>query len=475
MILAPANPALHNHSVCRTLRHDRDGLRKTPYNRGLRNDSRFNFKTSFPKRFDKATRVAISSHGPAAPAGKALPLPPGGIPDWLPEQAVTYLVHTCGGLGIRALARVKGCHASTVLRQVRRVEAWRDDPLVDEALDGFARAFATASRTGLPLTEVTTLMSSPPSTPPRPEARDAIPPEAAAGSSAAGAQALPRVARPDARIEREARRVLRRLCEKGAFLAVASSMEKAVVLREVVPGKQNRIAVVDRDVAHAFALQEWIACERAGKIAVYTITTVGRAALKRLLTEERLAREPQVGFAETQSPFAAQHRLFAERRVMNRDGAGEECLRFNLAESPLTVLGRKRDKDGIAYLTPDLIEAGERLREDFEHAQMGPRITQNWERFLTGAGSTGAAAGTRGPAEGPGDARCRVARALEALGPGLSDIVFRVCCFLEGLETAEKRLGWSARSGKVVLKIALERLARHYGIAAATEAERRAG
>ena len=47
---------------------------------------------------------------------------------------------------------------------------------------------------------------------------------------------------------------------------------------------------------------------------------------------------------------------------------------------------------------------------------------------------------------------------MEALGPGLSDIVFRVCCFLEGLETAEKRLGWSARSGKVVLKIALERL-----------------
>ena len=60
----------------------------------------------------------------------------------------------------------------------------------------------------------------------------------------------------------------------------------------------------------------------------------------------------------------------------------------------------------------------------------------------------------------------RVAKAMEALGPGLSDIVFRICCFLEGLETAEKRLGWSARSGKVVLKIALERLAAHYRIAA---------
>ena len=79
----------------------------------------------------------------------------------------------------------------------------------------------------------------------------------------------------------------------------------------------------------------------------------------------------------------------------------------------------------------------------------------------------------RGPAEGPQDARVRVAKAMEALGPGLSDIVFRICCFLEGLETAEKRLGWSARSGKVVLKIALERLAMHYGIA--TGPQRKAG
>lgn len=273
------------------------------------------------------------------------------------------------------------------------------------------------------------------------------------------------------RIEREARRILRRLCEKGAFLAVAPSMEKAVVLREVVPGKQNRIAVVDRDVAHAFALQEWIACEKAGKIACYAITSVGRAALKRLLCDERAGR-PQMaeGFAEAQAPFQApfqaQHRFFAEREVMAEDGSGVRRLRFNLAESPLSVLGRKRDKDGVAYLPAELIEAGERLREDFELAQMGPRVAQNWDRFLT-AGGRGQMLAGAGQAEGPQDARARVAKAMEALGPGLSDIVFRICCFLEGLETAEKRLGWSARSGKVVLKIALERLAQHYGLRAA--------
>lgn len=371
------------------------------------------------------------------------------LPGWLPEHAVTYLAHTRDGLPLRELARVKGCHPSTVMRQVRRVEAWRDDPLIDEAL-GRLEVEASAEIVRSAVTREFPAMSTAAAAAPEP--RDA--------SGMTGA---------DPRIEREARRILRRLCEKGAFLAVAPEMERAVVLREVVPGRQNRIAVVDRDVAHAFALQEWIACEKAGKIACYVITAVGRAALKRLLSVERTARAPKSGFAEAQSPFQEQHRFFAERVV--NDGTGERKLRFNLAESPLSVLGRKRDKGGAAYLGADLIEAGERLREDFELAQMGPRIAQNWERFLT-AGGRGDLSQGRGPGEGPSKARNRVTQALEALGPGLSDIVFRVCCFLEGLETAEKRLGWSARSGKVVLKIGLERLASHYQIPAGT---RRAG
>ena len=56
----------------------------------------------------------------------------------------------------------------------------------------------------------------------------------------------------------------------------------------------------------------------------------------------------------------------------------------------------------------------------------------------------------------------RVAAALRDLGPGLGDVALRCCCFLEGLEVAEKRLGWAARSGKIVLRIALMRLRRHY-------------
>lgn len=118
----------------------------------------------------------------------------------------------------------------------------------------------------------------------------------------------------------------------------------------------------------------------------------------------------------------------------------------------MTLLARKKDKSGAYYLSEELLEAGERLREDFERAQLGPKVAQNWDRFLTGGGARwNADTGCSGPA----DARDRVSYALHVMGPGLADVALRVCCFLEGMEKAEKRLGWSARSGKVVLKIAL--------------------
>jgi hypothetical protein len=355
------------------------------------------------------------------------------MPNWVPDEASQYLAHVANGLSLRDIARADGLAPSTICRRVRRMEARRDDPLVDEALEALSRARPRHTDPETPDQQETKQMTAPFPSP---------------------------IVSEESTISREARRILRRLCETDALLAVAPDMEKAVVLRPGADGAQTRTAVVCRRVALAFAVKDWIRCTHKGRVSRYAITQTGKAALKRLLDEDRRRRRSN-GVAEAATRFQAQHAEFGEARVTDDEGR-RRPMRVNLAESPLIALARRKGPDGEPFLTPDLIQAGEKLREDFERAQMGPRVAQNWDRFLTAGAHGGGFSGDSGLAEGPRAARDRVAAAMESLGPGLSDVVMRVCCFLEGLETTERRLGWSARSGKVVLKIGLQRLLKHY-------------
>lgn len=259
----------------------------------------------------------------------------------------------------------------------------------------------------------------------------------------------------DAELQREATRVLRRLNESGATLAIARDMEKAVVVRDMADGQSIRTAIVERSVAEAMALKDWISLVSEGRIARYRISGPGRMALKRFLAQEEAIR---IAMGEGADPCSEQHRDWVERNASS-DSNRKKGIRYNAAESPLSALARRKEKDGSPFLAPDLVAAGERLREDFELAQLGPRVAQNWDRFLTGGARGDFTVDADG---GSASARDRVLKALKDLGPGLGDVVLRTCCFLEGMEAVEKRMGWSARSGKIVLRIALMRLRQHY-------------
>jgi hypothetical protein len=70
-------------------------------------------------------------------------------------------------------------------------------------------------------------------------------------------------------------------------------------------------------------------------------------------------------------------------------------------------------------------------------------------------------------------AKERVMRALDAVGPELSQVLVDICCELKGLEEAERSHDWPQRAGKVVLQLALTRLARHYGLDVPSDLPRR--
>lgn len=346
--------------------------------------------------------------------------------NWVPMAARSYLGHVAEGRSIRSMAREAGVHPSTILRQVRRIEERRDDPLIDAALTALGNLGKAGPHEGAALWE--------PSERPVPDA---------------AAQ----------KAEHEAETALRLLAETEALLALADEMEKAVILRDLPDGGSRRLAIIERSIAEAMALRGWLAPEApVGRVRRYRISANGRTALTRILARE--AGLPS-GFAEQQAGFAPRRSARGGEDEGERRGAQRrQSLRYAGSESPISALGRRKDKDGEPFLSDDLVAAAERLREDFELAGLGARLAQNWDWQAVIA--EGAHSGDETASSGPAAARARLAAVMADLGPGLGDVALRCCCYLEGLETAEKKLGWSSRSGKIVLRIALQRLRRHY-------------
>jgi len=157
-------------------------------------------------------------------------------------------------------------------------------------------------------------------------------------------------------------------------------------------------------------------------------------------------------------------RVLSERAI-GRDGEtlhkgrkrAVRSVTVNLVESPLGWLFAR------GLVTRRQFDAGEQLRSDWERAGLAPQVTMRWDCAPIGS-RTGSGGAQSSLAVSQIDARRRFEGAVAAAGPGLSDILWRIVCSGEGMRDAETALGWPARAGKVVLLLALDRIADYYRI-----------
>ena len=160
------------------------------------------------------------------------------VPTWVPVEIQNYVFHTEMGQPIRVLARSQSCHASTIMRQFRKVETRRDDPLVDRAIIALAEE---GNQTQMPS-------------------------------------------------DLEMMQALRRLSAPEALLAIAMGMEQGVILQDLSSDDPDHGSKLAADTAMTLALRGWIACGKTtGRVLRYRITPSGRTALRELTaaTENR--------------------------------------------------------------------------------------------------------------------------------------------------------------------------------------------
>lgn len=246
-------------------------------------------------------------------------------------------------------------------------------------------------------------------------------------------------------VSRAALRLLAALGEPGGGAVPDPSRDGWVIVRTKAGGVSLGRGSHPEAALYELARHDLVAIvEGGGSFRSPAVTEPGRARLRRREGGE--------------DAFANQHRDLSERRLP--EGG---TVAVNANESPLDWLRRRRGRDGEPLIDAACYEAGERLRRDLTIGGLLPSVTARWDGAIGGGG------GPRDPAAAADAtiaARQRARAALAVVGRDHADILVDLCGFLKGLEQIERDHGWPPRSGKVVLRLALRRLAEHYGLGA---------
>ena len=236
---------------------------------------------------------------------------------------------------------------------------------------------------------------------------------------------------------REAKKLLRRLTKNGGYIKTATQKNEEDKLE-----LWNKQAKKPLDEIDKTFLRRLLSYDLIKKQKEFWVISDGGLRF--------LQRQVKPDYA-----FRAQHCALSEEK--NSKG---ETYTINLNENPLFWLHSRKGTDGKAIISQSQMKAGCRLQNDFFSSTAKPRMVVDLTKPYI---SKQTAAFEGAPmTERAMVARGRLQAALKMLGPGLADIALEVCCYQQGLESAEKHLGWPRRAGKVVLQIALERLTGFY-------------
>ena len=234
-------------------------------------------------------------------------------------------------------------------------------------------------------------------------------------------------------------RVLKRLTVPGTRLTRKDSFYALTGT-----GRAGRALHVPTALVDAFRRRDWLSPAR-GEDAL-CISDAGLGWLKRALAGD--------------DPYREQHAALTGSEIPD-DGGERIRVTIDENESPLARMHAAPPDHGKALIDDLQFLAGERFRRDFTLANLMPRLVADLEAPVV--------AGRRGAAHGEFSdivvtARQRFSRAVEAMGPDLSGIAIDVCCHLK--DPAAAGTSSPDNTTLVVLRLALDRLAIHYGFVA---------
>jgi hypothetical protein len=151
----------------------------------------------------------------------------------------------------------------------------------------------------------------------------------------------------DRELQREARRVLRKLLGENAVLVRLDDGRFTVESG----GVRDRLRIAQPYVS-GFRARDWIV-PRGTAPQSFVLSEAGAAWLRR-------------AFAEG-DPFAAQHQLRVPRTIVDPEGL-ERIVSANEAESPISRLKARNLIDAAQF------DAAEKLRRDYTLARLAPRL-----------------------------------------------------------------------------------------------------